>query len=73
VPLGKVREVYDIEFSRQGDLVRAVTVDKPEFIYTQAMQQQDYLQAQACIEVAVYQWSEIVGRGLPTAAQFNIN
>jgi len=73
VPLSEVQEVYDIEFSSQGDLVRAVTVDKPEFIYTQAMQQIDGWQAGESINVTVYQWSEVIGRGLKASVQFTIN
>jgi len=65
VPLGELYEKYDVEILNLGSVVRSLSVSSSNFIYTAALQIEDFGAIQASIEVNIYQISDAVGRGWP--------
>ena len=65
VPLGEIYEKYDIEILSGGTVIRTLTTDVPELVYSASLQIDDFGSLQASLEVRISQISDSVGRGWP--------
>ena len=65
VPLGENFERYDIEILNGGAVVRTLTSDVSEVIYSASSQIEDFGTAQAILDVRIFQISDNIGRGWP--------
>lgn len=64
-PLSENLEAYDVEFlALEGIVKRTIGITKPEVIYSEAMQMEDFGNTQAKLLVRIYQISEVRGRGI---------
>jgi hypothetical protein len=68
VPLGESVEAYEIDVIVAGDVVRTITSSTPNFVYTAAMRAADAGTGDA-VAIAVYQMSDVRGRGRPGNAE----
>ncbi len=65
VPLGENFERYDVEILNGGAVVRTLTSDVSEVIYSASSQIEDFGSAQAILDVRIFQISDNIGRGWP--------
>ncbi|MCF6195546.1 MAG: phage tail protein [Emcibacter sp.] len=65
VPLGELYEKYDIEILSGATVVRTLTSNGPQVIYSANFQNTDFGGLQASLAVRISQISDTVGRGWP--------
>lgn len=68
VPLGEAHEAYDVDIlATDASVIRTLTTTSPSVVYTDANQTTDGMDTSP-VSVAVYQKSDIIGRGYPAYA-----
>ena len=65
VPLNEESERYEVDILSGGNVVRTLGTTSPVAIYDAAEQSADFGAPQATLDIAIYQMSAAVGRGLP--------
>lgn len=68
LPLGESVEAYEIDVIVAGDVVRTISTSSPEFTYTAADRAADAASGDM-VRIAVYQMSDVRGRGRPGFAE----
>lgn len=63
VPLGEAIEAYEVDIILNEKILRTISINKPQAIYTASQQIDDFGKVQASIKVRIYQISEVYGRG----------
>ena len=63
VPLGETMEAYEVDIILNEKILRTISINKPQAIYTASQQIDDFGKVQASIKVRIYQISEVYGRG----------
>ena len=72
VPLGESVEAYETDLIVASETFRTLTSSTPSVVYTAAMQAADGVSPGDTIRAAVYQMSDIRGRGRPGYAELTI-
>ncbi|WP_168190230.1 phage tail protein [Luteithermobacter gelatinilyticus] len=65
VPLGETYEKYEVDILRNGGVQRTLAAGTTEITYPAALQQADFGDLPASVQMRIYQLSDTVGRGLP--------
>lgn len=68
VPLGEAEERYEVDILNGGSVLRTLTATMPSAIYTAAQIAEDFVTQPSSISVAIYQISNVCGRGTPATA-----
>ncbi|MBV9557690.1 MAG: glycoside hydrolase TIM-barrel-like domain-containing protein, partial [Pseudolabrys sp.] len=68
VPLGEEREAYEVDILSGSVVLRTLTSEMPQALYSSASEFADFGSAQSVLSVAVYQLSATVGRGIAATA-----
>ena len=68
IPLGEDREAYEIEIRQAGVVKRLISTAIPQALYASADEISDFGQAQASLDLRIFQNSAAVGRGMPLVA-----
>ena len=63
VPLGETLERYEIDILDNGSVMRTISTQSQEGVYSAGDQLSDWGAAQSSYHIKVYQLSEIYGRG----------
>lgn len=68
VPLHEQSESYELDVLDGGVVVRTIHAGSPQVVYSASEQTEDFGGLQGSVEVAVYQLSAVVGRGIAAEA-----
>lgn len=71
LPLGESTEAYELDVLVGSAVVRTLAAATPEVVYTAAMQAADGVGSGDTVQVAVYQLSDVRGRGRPCYAELS--
>jgi hypothetical protein len=66
VPLNEASERYEVDILDEGEVVRTIlNLTTTDVMYSHAEQVTDFGSVQSSIDIAIYQLSEVIGRGYP--------
>ncbi len=68
IPLGEASELYEVDILDGSDVKRTLSATSPQVVYDAAQQISDFGSVQSSVSVAVYQISDVWGRGVATHA-----
>ena len=72
VPVGEAEERYEIDILSGGDVVRTLGAGSPQATYLAADQISDWGVQPSSLSLAVYQISDVYGRGTPLEVTINV-
>ncbi|MEM7619760.1 MAG: glycoside hydrolase/phage tail family protein [Pseudomonadota bacterium] len=68
VPLGELSERYEIDILDGGNVIRTLTSETPNVIYTASEQATDFSSIPTQFDINIYQLSSVYGRGIARSA-----